>query len=102
MDRPIQKLAKMKRMKPGSATQPVTNGVTNGAPALSAPNASVTDASTEYSFTPDEVTIIRPSMQEAQSKLDALNGLVRLIVSQQKLPGNWQLKGDGSGLIRQP
>jgi hypothetical protein len=62
----------------------------------------MTEDSTEYPFTPSEATVVRQAAVEASTKIDVLNSLIRLIVSQQGLTGSWGLKQDASGIMKQP
>lgn len=54
----------------------------------------------DYVFSAAEAPLVRAAMNEAQSKLDVMHALVRLVQAQQGLPGTWTLKADGSGLAK--
>jgi hypothetical protein len=86
------------------ANKPTSNGT--AVPEQPTVNGAPRSVGAEYTFTPREQPIIKHAMFEAQAKINELNAMVRLVVKQNDLPdtpdGQWQVKTDGTGMIRVP
>lgn len=57
---------------------------------------------TEYELTPDEVQEVQSYVQVIIPVQNQLSAVLRLVIRQRKLEGEWSLNMDGTKLTRKP
>lgn len=67
---------------------------------VTVPAAPASAEPAEYVFTPAEASVVKPAFLEFQRMQGVVSALAHLIASQQSLDGPWNIKQDGTGLVK--